>query len=126
MKEKKIITITATSLAAIMVILSGLMKIIKNEEVVSKMNAVGVGKYVTILGIMEIAFITIFLFPKTMKLGFILLSCYFSGALATDLSHGGNIIAPVLLLVLVWASAYLRDSSIFESSFKVAANKAQM
>ena len=122
MKAKKIITITVTSIAALMVTLSGIMKLNKNEEVVTKMTTVGVGKYITILGIMEISFITIFLFPKTMKLGFILLTCYFSGAIATDLSHGGNIFAAAMPLALVWIAAYLRDSSIFLSSFKVATN----
>lgn len=113
MKAKKIITITATSIAALIVALSGVMKLIKNEEVVSKMTSVGVGNYITILGVMEIAFITMFLFPKTMKAGFILLACYFSGAIATDLSHGLNSIATAMPLVLVWVSTYLRDRSIF-------------
>ena len=113
MKGKKIITIATTSIAAVIVTLSGIMKLIKSEAVVSKMTTVGVGKYITMLGVMEIAFIAIFLFPKTMKLGFILLTCYFSGAIATDLSHGESIIAAAMPLVLIWVSAYLRDNSIF-------------
>jgi hypothetical protein len=36
---------------------------------------------------MEIAFAALFLVPATMKLGFILASCYFGGAIATDRSY---------------------------------------
>lgn len=109
---------TVTVITALMVAMSGIMKLIGNEVVVSKMTTLGVGDYITILGVMEITFITMFLIPKTMKAGFILLTSYFSGAIATDLSHGVNIIAAAIPLVLVWISAYLRDSSIF-LSFKV-------
>jgi len=47
-----------------------------------------------------------------MKIGFLLLSCYFAGALATELSHGTplNAITP---LVLVWLAAFLRDPQSF-------------
>jgi hypothetical protein len=122
MKGKKIITIIVTSIAALMVTISGVFKLIRSEQVVTKMTALGVGKYLTMLGIMEITFTAIFLFPKTMKLGFILLTCYFSGAIATDLSHDGSIFSATMPLALVWISAFLRDRSIFLSSDQVATN----
>jgi hypothetical protein len=62
---------------------------------------------------MEIAFTALFIFPKTMKIGFILLSCYFAGALATELSHNGPLLNPVMPLALVWIAAFLRNPSIF-------------
>jgi hypothetical protein len=47
-----------------------------------------------------------------MRIGFILLSCYFAGALATELSHQAspNAFTP---LVLVWLATLLRDVTIF-------------
>jgi len=36
---------------------------------------------------MEIALAALFVLPATMKLGFILASCYFAGAVGTELSH---------------------------------------
>src|SRR2546428_8796 len=51
------------------------------------MPKVGVGRYLRLLGVMEIAFAAPFVVPATMKLGFILASCYFAGAIATELSH---------------------------------------
>ena len=112
MKAKKIITIVVTVLAVGMAALSGIMKFVGGAEIVAAMDKVGVGQYRIMLGMMEITFATLFAFPKTMKMGFILLSCYFAGALATELSHGTpfNALTP---LILVWVAAFLRDRSIF-------------
>lgn len=111
-KVKQILTITFTVLAAGMVILSGIMKLMQSPELVAGLTKAGVGPYIAALGIMEISFALLFLYPKTMKLGFILLCCYFAGALATELSHGAPFNA-VLPMVLIWISAFLRDNSIF-------------
>jgi hypothetical protein len=117
MKAKKIITIAVTSIASLTVVASGIMKLMKSEEVVTGLQKVGVGEYLTVLGLMEIGFTALFIYPKTMKIGFILLTCYFSGAIATELSHGSPFNA-VLPLTLIWISAFLRDSSIFLPSEK--------
>jgi hypothetical protein len=54
---------------------------------------------------MEIACAALFVVPATMKLGFILASCYFGGAIATDRSYCGS---PAQLLlgtpcIAIWA-----------------------
>ena len=112
MKIRKILTVTVTILAVLMVVFSGVMKFIGGEEITLTMEKLGVQPYVMILGSMEIIFALLFLFRPTMKIGFILLTCYFSGALATELSHGTPFNA-ILPLALVWISAYLRDKTIF-------------
>ena len=111
MKIKKIITVIVTVLAVLMVVFSGVMKFIGGEEITSAMEKVGVLPYLLILGSMEIVFALLFLYKPTMKIGFILLTCYFSGAIATELSHGIPFNA-VLPLALVWLSAFLRDKAI--------------
>src|SRR5688500_20303896 len=107
MKIWKIITVVATVLAVSMVILSGVMKFIGGEEITTTMEKVGVLPYLLVLGSMEIIFALLFLLRPTMKIGFILLTCYFSAALATELSHGMPLNA-VLPLALVRISAFLR------------------
>jgi hypothetical protein len=67
---------------------------------------------------MEMTFIILFAFPKTMRIGFILISCYLAGAMATELSHDGSIFNPGIPLVLVWITAFLRDCSLFLGSQK--------
>ena len=48
-----------------------------------------------------------------MKLGFILASCYFAGAIATELSHEALKVNPFIPIVLLWIGALIRDRSIF-------------
>ena len=112
MKAKKIITIVVTVIASALVVLSGIVKLAAGEEIVSSMGKVGIAAYLVPLALMEISFTALFLYPKTMKIGFILLSCYFAGALATELSHGMPFNA-LLPISLIWIAAFLRDSSIF-------------
>jgi DoxX-like family len=113
MKAKRIITIVITSIAALMVLFSGIIKLTHNEKAVTTLTNVGVGQYINWLGLMEVVFTILFLIPKTMKLGFILLSCYFGGAMATELSHNGPAQNAILPLALVWIAAFLRDRSTF-------------
>lgn len=114
-KMYRIITIIFTVLAAGMAIMSGIFKFTQSPQVMETLAKVGVEKYVLLLGAMEVGFALLFIYPKTMKLGFILLSCYFAGAIATEMSHGMpfNAITPI---VLVWIATYLRDKSAFIST----------
>lgn len=109
MKTKKIITISLMVLITLTIFLSGLMKFIHLPWSIA-----GLEKYnPSILGLMEMVFIILFAIPKTMRIGFILLCCYFAGAMATELSKDGSILNPGIPLVLIWITAFLRDSAIF-------------
>lgn len=112
MKVKKIITIAFTVLAVGMVVLSGIMKLSGNPELVEKMSKLGIGPFIPMLGIMEITFAALFAWPKTMRIGFVLLSCYFAGALAVELANGMPFNA-LLPMGLVWIAAFLRDRPVF-------------
>ena len=112
MHYKKIATRVLTGLAALLVIFSGIMKLLGPAELVETLNSVGVGEYRIVLGLLEIGGALLFVFPPTRKLGFLLLSCYFAGALATELSHDRPFSA-LLPLLLVWIAAFVGDRSIF-------------
>lgn len=122
MKAKKIITIIFTVLASAMVIFSGILKLTGSADLVAALTKVGVADYIMYLGIMEIGFTALFIYPKTMKIGFILLCCYFAGALATELSHGTpfNALTP---MILIWIAAFLRDKFIFLPSVETESRK---
>jgi len=81
----------------------------KSEE----MSKLGVGRYLRRLGVMEIAFAALFVVAATMKLGFILVSCYFAGAIATELSHETLKVNPFIPIALLWIGVFIRDRSIF-------------
>ena len=113
MKAKKIAAIAFTAIASLLVIFSGIMKLTGNPDAVKLLTAYGVGDYINLLGIMEVVFALLFAYPLTRKIGFILLSCYFAGAMATDLSHGADISHPLMPMVLIWVAAFLSDKYIF-------------
>jgi DoxX-like family len=110
---KKIITVGLMTITTIMVGLSGLMKVIHLPWSVDGLAKTNLPNSATTLGLMEISFIILFAFPKTMRIGFLLISCYFAGAIGTELSHDGSIFNPAVPLTLVWICAFLRDRSVF-------------
>ena len=112
-QKKKIINTIAAVIPATLVILSGVMKLMGAKAIVDKLSSVGVAPYIPFFGVLEITFAVLFIIPKTMRLGFVLLSCYFAGAMATDLSHGASIGNALLPLALVWIGMFVRDKSAF-------------
>lgn len=112
-KIERIAAWILSGLAGLMIIASGVMKLTGAQAVVDGLSKIGVGPYISMLGAMEVVFAALFLYPKTSKIGFLLTSSYFAGALATDLSHGNSVASPVVILVMVWIGAFLRKPEIF-------------
>ena len=107
------VQLLATWIPALLIALSGALKLSGNPKIVETMTALGVGRHVRLLGVMEVAFAALFVVPGTMKLGFLLASCYFGGAIATELSHDALKANPFVPIVLLWVGAFVRDRSIF-------------
>jgi hypothetical protein len=108
-----IVQLLATWIPALLIALAGLLKLSGNPKIVEAMTTLGVGRYLRALGVMELAFAALFVFPATFKLGFVLASCYFAGAIATELSHDALKVNPFIPIVLLWIGAFIRDRSIF-------------
>lgn len=98
---------------AAMIILSGIMKLVKNQKITEALTAAGAEKYISLFGIAEILFALLFIYPSTRNAGFILLICYFSGALAADLTHKKPVIAPLVFLILLFVTQYMYNPAIF-------------
>lgn len=103
----------ATWIPALLIALSGVMKLSGNRQILETMTKLGVGPYVRLLGVMELTFAALLVIPATFKLGFLLASCYFGGAIATELSHDALKVNPFIPVVLLWVGAFIRDRSIF-------------
>ena len=112
-KPRSVVGWVLTGIAGLLILSSGVFKLSGAPMIVEGMTKLGVGPYIPLLGTMEIVFTALFVFPKTSKIGFLLVISYFAGALATDLSHGNPIMTPILILVLVWVAAFLRKPEIF-------------
>ena len=108
-----ITNLLVTWIPALLIAFLGVLKLTNNPRVVEEMSKVGVGRYLRLLGVMEIAFAALFVVPATMKLGFILASCYYAGAIATELSHESLKVNPFIPIALLWIGAFIRERSIF-------------
>jgi len=100
-----------SALPALMLLMSGVMKLLQPEAVVKGSKDLGwEGESLLLaLGIVEIGCTVIYLIPRTAVLGAILLTGYLGGAIATHVRIGEPFLPPLLLGVLVWLGLYLRD-----------------
>ena len=64
------------------------------------------------LGIAEIVFALLFLFPATSKLGLLLLTGYFGGAIAMELPYH-MMAGPIILLAFIWIAGFIRQPQVF-------------
>jgi hypothetical protein len=109
-----IINLLATWIPALLI--ASVLKLTGNPKIAEEISKLGVGRYLRLLGVMEIAFAVLFVVPATMKLGFILASCYFGGAIATELSHDALKVNPFIPIAVLWIGAFIRDRSIFSDT----------
>ena len=67
-----------------------------------------------IIALGEIVSALLFLFPKTNKVGTLLLSSYMGGAIIIHMTGGIGIVMPVVVLMFVWVGFYLRNPKFFK------------
>jgi hypothetical protein len=103
-----------TALPTLMLIMSGVMKLLRNPQVLEAWTPKFGYPESTLLpiGVVELACTALYLFPRTAVLGAILLTGYLGGATATHVRVADAFIPPVLLGVLVWGGLWCRDSRV--------------
>ena len=109
-------------IVSLLVIMSSVFKLVSGGNSVPAKNFMkwGLENQLTLIGTVELIFGSLFLIPRTFSMGVLLLTAYFGGAIATHLEHGegNNIVLPVIILLLIWASGYLRNPNMFASLLK--------
>ncbi len=113
-KTRTILIWIPSVVIALAIVMGAVMKLALNPQLVEIYSRIGLLEYMPILGIAEVLFVVLFLLERSMKVGFCLLTGYFGGAMAVEMSHGSIFIIPALMLSIVWVSAYLRDHSLFK------------
>jgi DoxX-like family len=99
-----------STLPVLMLLFSGIMKLIKPPSVMEGFAHLGYDESVALgLGVVELLATLLYIFPRTSVLGAILLTGYLGGATATHLRIGEPFQMAVLLGVFVWGGLYLRD-----------------
>ncbi len=103
-------------LVSLVIAMGAVLKLAAFPPLVDIYSKIGMLQYLKVLGIAELVFLTLFLLPRTMRIGFFLLTGYFGGAMAVELSHGTFFIIPGSILAFIWIAAYLRDASLFQKT----------
>lgn len=102
-----------SALPAMMLLFSGIMKLIKPASVMQGFVRLGYPESLALgIGIVEIACTVVYLIPRTSILGAILLTGYLGGATATHVRIGEPFFMPIILGVLVWGGLFLRDDRV--------------
>lgn len=114
-KTTRIISIVLMVIPSLMLIMSGVMKLIGAEQIVTGLTKVGLGSYISLFGIIELITVALFLYPKTYKIGFLLICCYLGGALSIELSTAQPPSAAIFLTI-VWIAVFLKDKLMFLNS----------
>lgn len=120
MKSKtiNIVKWIATGLVATVILMGAVMKVSMASPLAEIYSRIGLLEYMGALGIVEILLVVLFLYPRTMKIGFLLLTGFYGGAMAIEFSHGSVFIFPAIILALVWIAGGLREPSIFLGGLK--------
>ena len=99
-----------SALPVLMLLFSGVMKLVKPAPVVEEFARLGYPDSVTLgIGILEIVCTVVYVIPRTSMLGAILLTGYLGGATATHVRIGDPFFFPIVFGVLVWGGLFLRD-----------------
>ena len=87
-------------------------KLTGNPNTVEQFANHGLEGWLLIIGIGEISSLILFLFPQTMRLGLVLFSSYFGGAIMFHMSRSEDFTMPVVFLILVWVIASVRQRGV--------------
>lgn len=108
-KTKKIINWSLAGVVAFIFIGSAMSKFFAGSEDIRMAQGIGLTPaHLKIIGAIELISIILFIIPRTGILGTLLLAAYMGGGIATHLTHGQSIIAPVLIQAFVWIVAVVR------------------
>ena len=104
-----------TALTAFPFIPSAIMKVRRTPEVIQGMAHSGFPEsLIPVLAVLEILSVVLFLIPRTVVLGAILLTGYMGGAICTHLRLGEVVYLQTALGVLAWLAVYLREPRLRE------------
>lgn len=105
-KTSKIVAWAISGLLTALFLFSAAVKLFLHPE---QMEQIHLSDWRIIIAIGEIASSLLFLFPKTNKLGTVLLSSYLGGAIIIHMTGGLSIAMPTVILILVWITGALRN-----------------
>lgn len=102
-----------SALPVLFMLIDGVMKVAAPAPVVESSGELGYPASLLLgIGILQLACIAVYLYPRTSILGAVLLTGYLGGAVASHVRVEAGafpILFPVILGILLWVGLYLRD-----------------
>lgn len=112
-KTKNVIQWIAAGLVGAIFLMSGTMKFNLPADALTQMASQGLTPAMAKnLAIIEILSAILFLIPRTSVLGTLLLTAYMGGAIATHFTHGQPLMAPCVILAVVWIVSVWRNAEL--------------
>lgn len=112
-KTKNIVQWVATGLVTAVFLMSGVMKFNLPADALAQMESQGLtAAMAKNLAIIEILSAILFLLPRTSVLGTLLLTAYMGGAIATHYTNAQPLMAPCVILAIVWIVAVWRNAEL--------------
>ena len=110
-----------TIVLAALFTMSAFMKLMLSEETVVQAASIGIEAHVyRLIGVVELVSLILFLVPRTIVPGALLLIAYMGGAIATHLQHQQPIAIAVVVEALVWIALALRHPAILQHLLPVS------
>lgn len=112
-KARKIAGYTLSIIASFMLFMSGIMKIIGNEEMkINMAKVINFGDKLMLIGILEIIILILFWIPRTMNIGFFLLASFGGGIIVAEIVTGEMPFAGILVTTLFYVGTILRKPTL--------------
>jgi len=105
---------------------SAVSKLAHVPKVVEELTRAGIPEGAIVpIAILELSCLAVYLFPRTSILGTFLLSGYIGGAIVTHMIGRQNFAPPLMIGILMFASAYIRHAELrglvpFRSSLQIS------
>lgn len=102
-----------TGLAGLMLLFSAIGKFTGNEQMLEMFHSGGLSDlWINMIGVGAVISLALFVLPKSMRLGTLLLSAYMGGAIVFHITHNSpehqSFTGPLVILLVTWLAAWLR------------------
>lgn len=116
--SRKVVMWVIKSLVGLVVIGSGVAKLLGAQMMVDTLTRFGLGDKIWLIAIGELLAVILFLIPRTSSLGVLVMSGHMGGVIATHMQHGESFILPSILLLLVWIAGVLGNPAMLGNLIK--------
>ena len=112
-KTRKITGYTLSIIASLMLLMAGIAKIMKSEEMVKNFSQIpNFGDKVQLVGAIILVCLALYWIPKTSSVGFLLLCSFGGGMIVAEIVAGHMPIPGIMLSSMVYVGTILRKPSI--------------